>query len=63
MKKAKLEKSPWVKVKKKPRPKKVKKSFDEAKQLQLARATRDLGTTSQIFFQTHPCRKISGQAG
>ena len=30
MKKAKLEKSPWVNVKKKPGPKKVKKSFDEA---------------------------------
>ena len=36
MKKAKLEKSPWVKVKKKPGPKKVEKSFDEAKKLQLA---------------------------
>ena len=30
MKKAKLEKSRWVKVKKKTGPKKVKKSFDEA---------------------------------
>ena len=31
MKKAKLERSPWVTVKKKPGPKKVEKSFDEAK--------------------------------
>ena len=36
MKKAKLEKSPWVTVKKKPGPKKVEKSFDETKKLQLA---------------------------
>ena len=36
MKKAKLEKSPWVKVKKKLGPKKVEKSFDEARKLQLA---------------------------
>ena len=36
MKKAKLEKSPWVTVKKKPGPKKVEKSFDEAKKIQLA---------------------------
>ena len=36
MKKAKLEKSPWVKVNKKPGPEKVEKSFDEAKPLQLA---------------------------
>ena len=36
MKKAKLEMSPWVTVKEKPGPKKVEKSFDEAKKLQLA---------------------------
>ena len=36
MKKAKLEKSPWVTVKKKSGPKKVEKSFDETKKLQLA---------------------------
>ena len=36
MKKAKLEKSPWVTVKRKPGPKKVEKSFDETKKLQLA---------------------------
>ena len=40
MKKAKLEKSPWVTVKKKPGPKKVKKSFDEAKKLQLAESDK-----------------------
>ena len=39
MKKAKLEKSPWVKVKKKPGPKKLEKSFDEAK-LQLAESDK-----------------------
>ena len=36
MKKVKLEKSPWVTVKKKPSPKKVEKSFDESKKFQLA---------------------------
>ena len=40
MKKAKLEKSPWVKVKKKPGPKKVEKSFDAAKKLQLAESNK-----------------------
>ena len=40
MKKAKLEKSPWVTVKKKPAPKKVEKSFDEAKKLQLAESDK-----------------------
>ena len=40
MKKAKLEKSPWVTVKKKPGPKKVEKSFDEAKKLQLAESDK-----------------------
>ena len=40
MKKAKLEKSPWVKVKKKPGPKKVEKSFDEAKKLQLVESDK-----------------------
>ena len=42
MNKAKLEKSPWVTVKKKPGPKKVEKSFafDEAKKLQLAESDK-----------------------
>ena len=40
MKKAKLEKSPWVTVKKKPGPKKVEKSFDEAKKLNSAGGER-----------------------
>ena len=40
MKKAKLEKSPWVTVKKQPAPKKVEKSFDEAKKLQLAESDK-----------------------
>ena len=40
MKKAKLEKLPWVKVKKKPGPKKVEKSYDEAKKLQLAESDK-----------------------
>ena len=40
MKKAKLEKSPWVTVKKKPSPKKVEKSFDETKKLQLSESDK-----------------------
>ena len=40
MNKAKLEKSPWVTVKKKPGPKKVEKSFDEAKEIQLAESDK-----------------------
>ena len=40
MKKAKLEKSHWVTVKKKPGPKKVEKSFDEAKEIQLAESDK-----------------------
>ena len=40
MKKAKPEKSPWVKVKKKPGPQKVEKSFDEVKKLQLAESDK-----------------------
>ena len=40
MKNAKLEKSPWVTVKKKPGPKKVEKSFDEAKKIQLAESDK-----------------------
>ena len=40
MKKAKLEKSPWVTIKKKPGPKKVEKSFDEAKKIQLAESDK-----------------------
>ena len=50
MKKAKLEKSPWVTVKKKPAPKKIEKSSDEAKNFSWRRATRVLGTTSQILI-------------
>ena len=40
MKKAKLEKSPWVTVKEKPGPKKVVKSFDEAEKLNLAESDK-----------------------
>ena len=40
MKKAKLEKSPKVTVKKKLGPKKVEKSFDKAKTLQLAESDK-----------------------
>ena len=40
MKKAKLEKSPRVTVKKKPGPKKVEKSFDETKKLQLSESDK-----------------------
>ena len=40
MKKAKLEKSPWVTGKKKHGPKKVEKSFDEAKKRQLAESDK-----------------------
>ena len=40
MKRAKLEKSRWVTVEKKPGPKKVEKSFDEAKKLQLAESDK-----------------------
>ena len=61
MKKAKLEKSPWVTVKKKPGPKKVEKSFDEAKNFSWRRATRVLGTTSQIFYNCLGSREIRGR--
>ena len=40
MKNAKLEKSLWVTVKKKPGPKKVEKSFDEAKKLPLVESDK-----------------------
>ena len=40
MKKAKLEKPPWVTVEKKSGPKKVEKSFDEAKRLQLSESDK-----------------------
>ena len=40
MKKAKLEKSPWLTVKKRPGPKMVEKSFDDAKKLQLAESDK-----------------------
>ena len=53
MKRAKLEKSPWVKVKKKPRPKKLEKSFDQVKKLQLAE--RDKGSWyNQSDFLANP---------
>ena len=55
MKKAKQEKSPWVKVKKKPGPKEVEKSFDQAKQLQLAES--DKGSWyNQSDFLSNPSR-------
>ena len=40
MKKAKLENSPWVTIKKNPGPKKVEKSFDKAKKIQLAESDK-----------------------
>ena len=54
MKKAKLEKSPWVKVKKKPGPKKVEKSFDEAKKLQLAESDKGSSQYNQSDFLSNP---------
>ena len=53
MKKAKLEKSPWVKLKKKPGPKKVEKSFDEAKKLQLAES-EESSWYNQSDFLSNP---------
>ena len=51
MKKAKLEKSPWVTVTKKPGPKKVKKLFDEAKKLQLAESDKGSWYNQSDFLQ------------
>ena len=50
MKKAKLEKSPWVTVKKKPGPKQVEKSFDEAKKLQLAEGDKGSWNNQSDFL-------------
>ena len=65
MKKAKLEKFLsflWVTVKEKPGPNKVEKSFEETKKnFSCPRATRVLGTTSQIFYNCLGSREIRGR--
>ena len=50
MNKANLEKSPWVTVKKIPGPKKVEKSFDEAKKLQLAESDKGSWYNQPVRF-------------
>ena len=50
MKKAKVEKLPWVTVKKKPGPKKVEKSFEEAKKLQLAESDKGFWYNQSDFL-------------
>ena len=52
MKKAKLEKSPGATVKKKPGPKKVDKSFDETKKLQLSESDKGSWYNQSDFLLT-----------
>ena len=60
MKKAKLEKSPWVKGMKKPGPKKVEKSFDEAKKLQLAESDKGSWYNQSDFLSNPSSSKDIG---
>ena len=60
MKKAKLEKSSWVKVKKKPGPKKVEKSFDKAKKLQLAESNKGSWYNQSDFLSNPSSSKDIG---
>ena len=62
MKKAKLEKSPWVKVKKKPGPKKVDKSFDKGKKLQLAESDKGSWYNQADFLSNPSTSKDIGES-
>ena len=59
--KAKLEKSPWVTVKKKPGPKKFENHLTKPKNFSWRRATRVLCTPSQIFYNCLGSRESRGR--